>query len=49
MSFIYGMLYEHFDGFAVFRLATVLLFCGFVLVLKSECLKEVGDEITAAS
>ena len=47
MSFIYGMLYERFDGFAVFRLATVLLFCGFLWTLNSKCLKEVGDEITA--
>jgi PPP family 3-phenylpropionic acid transporter len=49
MSYIYGLLYEHFDGFAVFRLATVLLFCGFLWVLNSKCLKEVGDEITSAS
>ena len=47
LSFIYGLLYEHFDGFAVFRLATVLLFGGFLWVLKSKCLKEVGDEITS--
>ena len=45
MSFVYGVLYERFDGFAVFRFATVLLFCGFLWVLKSKCLKEVGDEI----
>jgi len=46
MSFVYGMLYEHFDGFAVFRFATVLLICGLFWVLKSDSLKEVGDEIT---
>jgi len=49
MSFVYGWLYEQFDGFAVFRLATVLLFFGFLLVLKSKCLTEVGDEITAVN
>jgi len=46
LSFIYGMLYENFDGFAVFRLATILVFCGFLWVLKSKSLKEIGDEIT---
>ena len=43
LSFVYGLLYEHFDGFAVFRLASVLLFCGFLWVLNSKCLKEVGE------
>ena len=47
MSFVYGLLYEYFDGFAVFRFATILLFCGFLWVVKSKCLKEVGDEITS--
>ena len=45
MSFVYGLLYERFDGFAVFRFATILLFCGFLWVLKSKSLKKVGDEI----
>jgi len=49
MSFVYGLLYEHFDGFAVFRFATVLLFCGFLWVFTSQCLKEVGDEVTTTT
>jgi len=49
LSLIYGMLYEHFDGFAVFRLATILLFCGFLWVLRSKSLKDVGDEITSVT
>jgi len=47
LSLIYGTLYEWFDGFAVFRAATMLLVLGLILVLKSDCLKEVGDEITS--
>jgi len=47
MSFVYGLLYEHFDGFAVFRLATVFVFCGFLWVLKSKCLKEVENEMAS--
>jgi len=49
MSLVYGLLYEHFDGFAVFRVATVLLFGGFLWVLKSKSLQEIGDEITRES
>jgi len=45
LSFVYGLLYERFDGFAVFRLATVLLVCGFLWVLKSKSLKEVEAEL----
>jgi len=47
LSLIYGTLYEWFDGFAVFRLATVLLILGLILVWRSDCLKEVGDDITS--
>jgi len=49
LSFIYGILYEQFDGFAVFRLSAVLLILGFFWVLKSKCLKEVGAEITSSA
>lgn len=47
LSLVYGTLYEWFDGYAVFRFATVLLVLGLILVVKSDCLKEVGDEITS--
>jgi len=46
LSVVYGALYEQFDGFAVFQMATALLICGFLLALRSNALKEVGDEIT---
>ena len=49
MSFVYGLLYEHFDGFAVFRLATVLLIGGLIWVVRSKSLKVIGDEITRES
>ena len=49
LSFVYGTLYEHFDGFMVFRVATVLLFMGLLLVIKSKSLKTIGDEITRES
>ena len=42
MSFVYGLLYEHFDGFVVFRVATVVVFCGLLWVLKSKSLTEMG-------
>ena len=45
LSYVYGWLYEYFDGFAVFRFATVLLFCGFLWVLMSQSLKDVGEDI----
>lgn len=47
LSFGYGVLYEWFDGFAVFWAAAALLMVGLILVLKSTCLNEVGDEITS--
>ena len=49
LSFVYGLLYEHFDGFAVFRVATVLLVCGLIWVVRSKSLKVIGDEITRES
>lgn len=49
MSFVYGLLYEYFDGFAVFRMATVLLVCGLIWVARSKSLKVIGDEITHES
>lgn len=45
MSFVYGVLYEQFDGFAVFRLSAVLLLCGLIWVIKSKSLKVIGEEI----
>lgn len=45
LTFVYGVFYEQFDGFAVFRVASVLLFCGFLWVVRSKSLKTVGNEI----
>lgn len=42
LSFVYGMLYEHFDGFMVFRVAAVLLFCGLLWVIRSKSLNIMG-------
>jgi len=44
ITFSYGWLYERFDGFAVFRMASVLIFCGLLWVLKSKSLAEMGPE-----
>jgi hypothetical protein len=45
LVFVYGWLYEQFDGFAVFRMSAILLFLGLLWVLKSDVLKAIGDEI----
>lgn len=42
ITFSYGVLYERFDGFAVFRLASILIFCGLLWVLRSKSLAEMG-------
>ena len=42
LSFINGLLYQHFDGYAVFRFASVFIFCGLLWVLKSKSLAEIG-------
>lgn len=49
LSFAFGYIYEHMDGFTLFRVTTIILMGGLIWVLKSKCLKEVGDEITSAS
>ena len=49
LAFVYGILYEQFDGFMVFRVATVLLLMGLGLVIRSKSLKTIGDEITRES
>jgi len=41
MSFVYGFLYERYDGFIVFRVATVVIFLGLLWVLKSKSLSEI--------
>lgn len=38
LSFIYGLLYEHFDGFTVFRVATALLVVGLLWTINSKSL-----------
>lgn len=47
LSFLYGFLYERYDGFAVFRAVAVILTIGLVMVIKSKSLNEVGNQITA--
>lgn len=49
LSFLFGTIYDHIDGFTVFRVTTVVLTVALLWVIKSKNLKEVGDEITATS
>jgi len=47
LSFFFGWLYENINSFAVFRVAILLVFIAFVMAVKSEYLKEIGNEISA--
>ena len=49
LSFLFGYIYDHVDGFMVFRVTTGILFVALLWVAKSTHLKEVGDEITATT
>lgn len=49
LSLAFGYIYEHMNGFMVFRVTTVILIGGLIWVINSKCLKEVGDEMTSAS
>jgi len=40
LSFVFGVLYETYDGFVVFRVATGLLILGFLWILRSKSLNE---------
>lgn len=45
-SLLFGYVYEHMNGFIVFRIATVILIGTLILVICSESLDEVGSSIT---
>jgi len=46
LGLLFGYVYEHMNGFIVFRIATVILIGTLILVICSKSLDEVGSSIT---
>lgn len=45
MSLLFGFIYENIDSFTVFRVALGFVSIGLVLAIRSQYLKEVGEEV----